>query len=188
MEWSAVAPAQLKPRRCWLALRRIVRQWRLSTPRCRQRAPSCSRCRRTWTPRGCSSAIRRCVPVAGVIARKHLEGGPGCAGWTSGPHGGAPASRLGVEANFKETQLRHMRAGHQATCMSMPILTRRSPVRLRSLSPGTGSVGIVSCGKRHGQLCEGGTAYTCQNSPRHAGLCAIRPATGHVCDRYCHNT
>ena len=75
MGWSAIAPAQLKPRRCWLALRRIVRQWRLSTPRCRQRALlqqaqadlDAARLQLSYT------TLR--TPWRARIARKHLEVG-----------------------------------------------------------------------------------------------------------------
>ena len=77
--------------------------------------------------------------MAGVIARKHVEvgqvvqaGRPVLAV--------APLDHLWVEANFKETQLRHMRPGQQATLHVDAYPGQVFMGTVDSLSPGTGSV------------------------------------------------
>jgi membrane fusion protein (multidrug efflux system) len=79
------------------------------------------------------------APVAGVIARKHLEvgqvvqvGRPVLAV--------VPLHHVWVEANFKETQLRHMRAGQKVTVYVDAYPDRVFTGTVESLSPGTGSV------------------------------------------------
>jgi membrane fusion protein, multidrug efflux system len=79
------------------------------------------------------------APVAGVIARKHLEigqvvqvGRPVLAV--------LPLHHVWVEANFKETQLRHMRAGQKATLHVDAYPDQVFSGTIESLSPGTGSV------------------------------------------------
>ncbi len=49
------------------------------------------------------------------------------------------ASRLWIEANFKETELTHMRPGQTATISIDTYPDREFPARVDSLSPGTGS-------------------------------------------------
>jgi membrane fusion protein (multidrug efflux system) len=51
-----------------------------------------------------------------------------------------PLHDVWVEANFKETQLRHMRAGQQATLYVDAYPGQAFTGTLESLSPGTGSV------------------------------------------------
>jgi membrane fusion protein (multidrug efflux system) len=79
------------------------------------------------------------APVAGVIARKHVEvgqvvqaGRPVLAL--------VPLDHIWVEANFKETQLRHMRPGQTATLHVDAYPDRVFTGTVDSLSPGTGSV------------------------------------------------
>jgi membrane fusion protein (multidrug efflux system) len=79
------------------------------------------------------------APVAGVIARKHVEvgqvvqaGRPVLAL--------VPLDHIWVEANFKETQLRHMRPGQTATLYVDAYPDRVFTGTVDSLSPGTGSV------------------------------------------------
>ncbi len=79
------------------------------------------------------------APVAGVIARKHLEvgqvvqaGRPVLAV--------VPMHHLWVEANFKETQLHHMRSGQKATLYVDAYPQQVFTGTIESLSPGTGSV------------------------------------------------
>ena len=79
------------------------------------------------------------APVAGVIARKHLEvgqvvqvGRPVLAV--------VPLPHVWVEANFKETQLRHMRAGQHVTLYVDAYPDQAFTGTVESLSPGTGSV------------------------------------------------
>ena len=79
------------------------------------------------------------APVAGVIARKRVEvgqvvqaGRPVLAL--------VPLDHIWVEANFKETQLRHMRPGQHATLRVDAYPDRVFTGTLDSLSPGTGSV------------------------------------------------
>ena len=79
------------------------------------------------------------APVAGVIARKRLEvgqvvqvGRPVLAV--------LPLHDIWVEANFKETQLRHMRAGQKATLQVDAYPDQVFTGTIESLSPGTGSV------------------------------------------------
>jgi membrane fusion protein (multidrug efflux system) len=83
------------------------------------------------------TAIR--APVAGVIARKRVEvgqvvqaGRPVLAL--------VPLEHIWVEANFKETQLRHMRPGQHATLHVDAYPDRVFTGTIDSLSPGTGSV------------------------------------------------
>ena len=79
------------------------------------------------------------APVAGVIARKRVEvgqvvqaGRPMLAV--------VPLEHLWVEANFKETQLRHMRPGQKVTMLVDAYPDRGFTGTIDSLSPGTGSV------------------------------------------------
>jgi len=79
------------------------------------------------------------APVAGVIARKHLEvgqvvqaGRPVLAV--------LPLHYVWVEANFKETQLRYMRAGQKAALHVDAYPDQVFAGTIESLSPGTGSV------------------------------------------------
>jgi membrane fusion protein (multidrug efflux system) len=79
------------------------------------------------------------APVAGVMARKHVEvgqvvqaGRPVLAI--------VPLEHLWVEANFKETQLRHMRPGQHATLHVDAYPDRVFTGIIDSLSPGTGAV------------------------------------------------
>ena len=79
------------------------------------------------------------APVAGVIARKRVEvgqvvqaGRPMLAV--------VPLEHIWVEANFKETQLRHMRPGQPATLHVDAYPDHVFTGTIESLSPGTGSV------------------------------------------------
>jgi membrane fusion protein, multidrug efflux system len=79
------------------------------------------------------------APAAGVIARKRLEvgqvvqaGRPVLAI--------VPLHHLWVEANFKETQLRHMRPGQHATLRVDAYPNQVFTGTIESLSPGTGAV------------------------------------------------
>jgi membrane fusion protein (multidrug efflux system) len=79
------------------------------------------------------------APIAGVIARKRLEvgqvvqaGRPFLAI--------VPMYNLWVEANFKETQLRHMRPGQKASLHIDAYPDQVFTGTIESLSPGTGSV------------------------------------------------
>ena len=79
------------------------------------------------------------APVAGLIARKRLEvgqvvqaGRPVLAV--------VPLEHIWVEANFKETQLRHMRPGQPATLHVDAYPDHVFTGTIESLSPGTGSV------------------------------------------------
>jgi len=79
------------------------------------------------------------APVAGLIARKRLEvgqvvqaGRPVLAV--------VPLEHIWVEANFKETQLRHMRPGQSATLHVDAYPDHVFTGTIESLSPGTGSV------------------------------------------------
>ncbi len=79
------------------------------------------------------------APIAGVIARKRLEvgqvvqaGRPFLAI--------VPMYNLWVEANFKETQLRHMRPGQKASLRVDAYPDQVFTGIIESLSPGTGSV------------------------------------------------
>src|SRR5712691_1018073 len=79
------------------------------------------------------------APIAGVIARKRLEvgqvvqaGRPVLAV--------VPMHHLWVEANFKETQLRHMRPGQQAILHVDAYPDQAFTGTIESLSPGTGSI------------------------------------------------
>jgi len=79
------------------------------------------------------------APVAGVVAKKRLEvgqvvqaGRPVLAI--------VPLPQLWVEANFKETQLRHMRPGQPVTLRVDAYPDQVWTGTVESLSPGTGSV------------------------------------------------
>jgi membrane fusion protein, multidrug efflux system len=79
------------------------------------------------------------APIAGVIARKRLEvgqvvqaGRPFLAI--------VPMHNLWIEANFKETQLRHMRPGQKASLHVDAHPDQVFTGTIESLSPGTGSV------------------------------------------------
>jgi membrane fusion protein (multidrug efflux system) len=79
------------------------------------------------------------APVAGVIARKRLEvgqvvqaGRPLLAV--------VPLQHVWVEANFKETQLRHMRPGQKATLKVDAYPHQVFTGTVESISPGTGAV------------------------------------------------
>ena len=59
-----------------------------------------------------------------------------------------------------------MRARQKATLHVDAYPDQAFTGTIESLSPGTGSVfSLLPLRKHHGQLCEGGTAYTCQNWP-----------------------
>lgn len=79
------------------------------------------------------------APVAGVVARKNLEAGQVI-------QAGRPilaivsAQHVWVEANFKETQLQHMRAGQPATLAIDAYPAHVFTGTVASISPGTGSV------------------------------------------------
>ena len=79
------------------------------------------------------------APVAGVIAKKNLQIGQVRAGRTASA-GPVPLHRIWVEANFKETQLAHIRPGQKATVQvdAFPDLLLTGTVE--SISPGTGAV------------------------------------------------
>ena len=79
------------------------------------------------------------APVAGVIAKKNLEigqvvqaGRPVLAV--------VPVQDVWVEANFKETQLQHMRPGQKATLTVDAYPGQEFTGTVASISPGTGSV------------------------------------------------
>jgi len=79
------------------------------------------------------------APIAGVIARKRLEVGQGVQ--AGRPFLAiVPLQSLWVEANFKETQLRHMRPGQQASLRVDAYPDHVFTGTIESLSPGTGSV------------------------------------------------
>jgi membrane fusion protein (multidrug efflux system) len=79
------------------------------------------------------------APVAGVVAKKNLEIGQVL-------QAGRPvlaivsAQHVWVEANFKETQLQHMRVGQQATLEVDAYPGHEYTGTVASISPGTGSV------------------------------------------------
>lgn len=79
------------------------------------------------------------APVAGVIAKKNLELGqvvqPGRPLMAM-----VPLQEVWVEANFKETQLQHMRPGQRATLHVDAYPDEILTGTVESLSPGTGSV------------------------------------------------
>ena len=79
------------------------------------------------------------APVAGVIAKKNLEVGqvvqPGRPLLAL-----VPLQEVWVEANFKETQLQHMRPGQRATLLVDAYPDEILTGTVESLSPGTGSV------------------------------------------------
>ena len=79
------------------------------------------------------------APVAGVIAKKNLEVGqvvqPGRPLLAL-----VPLQEVWVEANFKETQLQHMRPGQRATLHVDAYPDEILTGTVESLSPGTGSV------------------------------------------------
>ncbi|MDE0205098.1 MAG: HlyD family secretion protein, partial [Candidatus Tectomicrobia bacterium] len=79
------------------------------------------------------------APVAGVIAKKNLEVGqvvqPGRPLMAM-----VPLQEVWVEANFKETQLQHMRPGQRATLHVDAYPDEILTGTVESLSPGTGSV------------------------------------------------
>ena len=79
------------------------------------------------------------APVAGVIAKKNLEVGqvvqPGRPLLAL-----VPVQDVWVEANFKETQLQHMRPGQRATLHVDAYPDAVLAGTVESLSPGTGSV------------------------------------------------
>ena len=79
------------------------------------------------------------APVAGVIAKKNLEMGqvvqPGRPLLAL-----VPVQDVWVEANFKETQLQHMRPGQRATLHVDAYPDEVFSGTVESLSPGTGSV------------------------------------------------
>ena len=79
------------------------------------------------------------APVAGVIAKKNLEVGqvvqPGRPLLAM-----VPLQEVWVEANFKETQLQHMRPGQRATLHVDAYPDEILTGTVESLSPGTGSV------------------------------------------------
>ena len=79
------------------------------------------------------------APVAGVIAKKNLEVGqvvqPGRPLLAL-----VPVQDVWVEANFKETQLQHMRPGQRATLHVDAYPDEVFSGTVESLSPGTGSV------------------------------------------------
>ena len=79
------------------------------------------------------------APVAGVIAKKNLEVGqvvqPGRPLLAM-----VPLQEVWVEANFKETQLQHMRPGQRATLHVDAFPEEILTGTVESLSPGTGSV------------------------------------------------
>ena len=79
------------------------------------------------------------APVAGVIAKKNLEVGqvvqPGRPLLAL-----VPVQDVWVEANFKETQLQHMRPGQRATLHVDAYPDEVLAGTVESLSPGTGSV------------------------------------------------
>ena len=79
------------------------------------------------------------APVAGVIAKKNLEVGqvvqPGRPLLAM-----VPVQDVWVEANFKETQLQHMRPGQRATLHVDAYPDEVFAGTVESLSPGTGSV------------------------------------------------
>jgi membrane fusion protein (multidrug efflux system) len=79
------------------------------------------------------------APVAGVVAKKNLEAGQVI---QAGRPGLAivSAQHVWVEANFKETQLRHMRAGQQASLAIDAYPDHVFTGTVASISPGTGSV------------------------------------------------
>jgi membrane fusion protein (multidrug efflux system) len=79
------------------------------------------------------------APVAGVVAKKRLQvgqvvqaGRPLLAL--------VPLQHVWVEANFKETQLRHMRPGQKATLKVDAYPGRVFTGRVASISPGTGAI------------------------------------------------
>jgi membrane fusion protein (multidrug efflux system) len=79
------------------------------------------------------------APVAGVIAKKNLEVGqvvqPGRPLLAM-----VPLQEVWVEANFKETQLQHMRPGQRATLRVDAYPDAIFSGTVESLSPGTGAV------------------------------------------------
>ena len=79
------------------------------------------------------------APVAGVVAKKNLEVGqvvqPGRPLLAL-----VPVQDVWVEANFKETQLQHMRPGQRATLHVDAYPGEVFSGTVESLSPGTGSV------------------------------------------------
>ena len=79
------------------------------------------------------------APVAGVVAKKNLEVGqvvqPGRPLLAL-----VPVQDVWVEANFKETQLQHMRPGQRATLHVDAYPNEVFSGTVESLSPGTGSV------------------------------------------------
>ena len=79
------------------------------------------------------------APVAGVVAKKNLEVGqvvqPGRPLLAL-----VPVQDVWVEANFKETQLQHMRPGQRATLHVDAYPEAVFSGTVESLSPGTGSV------------------------------------------------
>ena len=79
------------------------------------------------------------APVAGVIAKRNLEVGqvvqPGRPLMAM-----VPLQEVWVEANFKETQLQHMRPGQRATLRVDAYPDEILTGTVESLSPGTGSV------------------------------------------------
>ena len=79
------------------------------------------------------------APVAGVVAKKNLEVGqvvqPGRPLLAL-----VPVQDVWVEANFKETQLQHMRPGQHATLHVDAYPNEVFSGTVESLSPGTGSV------------------------------------------------
>lgn len=79
------------------------------------------------------------APVAGVVAKKNLEVGqvvqPGRPLLAL-----VPVQDVWVEANFKETQLQHMRPGQRATLHVDAYPNEVFAGTVESLSPGTGSV------------------------------------------------
>ena len=85
------------------------------------------------------SYTRLRAPVAGVIARKRLEVGQGVQAGRP-VLAVVPMHHLWVEANFKETQLRHMRPGQKASLHVDAYPNQVFTGTIESLSPGTGSV------------------------------------------------
>jgi len=85
------------------------------------------------------SYTRLRAPVAGVIARKRLEVGQGVQAGRP-VLAVVPMHHLWVEANFKETQLRHMRPGQKVTLHMDAYPGQVFTGTVESLSPGTGSV------------------------------------------------